>query len=1437
MKMNHILLRAVFVLIFIFGGTAYSQIIGFRNYSAREGLLQSQVQTILQDDKGYLWFGTYNGIYRFNGEEFKNITKQDGLVSNYILCGFKDKAGNLYFGHNNSVVSVYHWNSGRFEALYLGGQNSNTNYSVSCFAEDSTGKIWIGTQGGGLFIYDSSGVRRLGRSDGLANLQVMDLKRAPDGRIWVATASGINIVDPQSAGLSRLPGDSSFYSALMVLDDNSKWLATITGEIRVLDANNKLIKTFSARQGLKVNIINNMYMDSFGRKWIATDENGAFCYIPAGADGLQGYFKHYTVRNGLSFNRIIMIFEDREGNIWFGTGGGGACMLRDERFRVYTAKIGLVDNSIWSFFEDTDGNIWIGSNEGISVLMNKNGLQERLHPSLRLKGKINSIMQFSEDREHNLWAISFQKAIYEKKRGSRRWKKVRLPQQIIPNEISTIVFDAKDRLWIGTIYSGIYIYNPRTRHVKHLSRTTGELASDSIKVLYRDLEDRIWIGPANGGVVMYDKNGFHRFNNDKVSSVISFTEDRNGDIWLVTNDDELYRLRHGKFDDLTKRGLEGQALYSVVADSKSIWVGTTRGAARLVFGREKFEFFGFKEGAPIAETNQNAVMKDRRGHIWFGTIEGAVEFVPSEVKHNRVPPKTYITGIDISHEPKSLNASMRLPYNENYLTFYFIGLSFTVPEKVFYKYKLEGFDRSWSPPTRLKSATYSNLPPGNYRFLVKACNNDGLWNQHPASYTFTIQTPFWQRSWFILLSLLLLSLIIYIIIRIRTLKIERDRRILEKRVRSRTEELRKEKEELEKALQALNESETKFRTYTELASSGIYIHHKDYFHYVNPAGQRISGYSLSELMKMNIWDLVHPHDVEFVKQRFFARLSGQKVPERYEFRIVTKSGDVRWLDFSGRVIEYEGKPAVLATVFDITDRKMTEEALMAEKERLAVTLRAINDGVISAGVDQEILLSNKKAEEILACEKHWLEGKRFSDIFKIRSEEDGKEKENPIQQVIQSDGSRISEENAVLTDMLGNEHIIEYSSAPLKDKDSKLIGVVIVFRDITQRRKMEQELFESQKLESVGVLAGGIAHDFNNILTAIIGNLSLAKMQLTPGDKIYERIESAEKASGRAQELTQQLLTFSKGGAPVKELASIEEIIRDSVEFILSGSNVKYNLHFEEDLPAVDVDSGQMSQVVQNLVLNADQAMPGGGILDISVEKVHLDKMPDSDLPPGEYICMRCSDNGIGIPKDHLNKIFDPFFSTKQTGSGLGLATSYSIVKNHSGKITVDSEMGKGTTFTVYLPASAKASVKARPQTEAVDCGKLSGKVLIMDDELFIRETAGEMLSYLGLHVDYAEDGAQALEYYQKSKEQNGGYDVVIMDLTIPGGMGGKEAIQKLLELDPQATVVVSSGYSSDPIMSDFEHYGFKGVLKKPFRLQEINQVLRGLMNGNQNIQ
>ena len=420
--------------------------------------------------------------------------------------------------------------------------------------------------------------------------------------------------------------------------------------------------------------------------------------------------------------------------------------------------------------------------------------------------------------------------------------------------------------------------------------------------------------------------------------------------------------------------------------------------------------------------------------------------------------------------------------------------------------------------------------------------------------------------------------------------------------------------------------------------------------------------------------------------------------------------------------------------------------------------------------------------------------------------------------------------HTVLVSRDGNEYIIADSGAPIMNSQNKIIGAVLVFRDITEKRKMEAELIKAQKLESLGVLAGGIAHDFNNFLTAIIGNLSLAKMDCAPGDPTVSRLNEMEKASLQAKNLTQQLLTFSKGGKPVKKLVNLAELVKTSANFSLRGSNVRCDFSIAEDLLPVEVDEGQISQVINNLVLNADHAMPEGGVIEIGSDNITLPQNNEFSLPAGPYNRTSIRDHGLGVRPDHLAKIFDPYFTTKHRGSGLGLTVAYSIVDKHDGRLTVESELGHGAEFTIYLPASEKPISQPVHEEKRLFVGK--GRILVMDDEEFIRDVAIKMLGKMGYEVAVAIDGQEAIELYRQALNAGEPFDLVVMDLTIPGGMGGKEAIGKLKKLDPKVKALVSSGYSNDPIMSNFSDYGFQGVVKKPYRIQDMSDALRSVFSG-----
>jgi len=392
---------------------------------------------------------------------------------------------------------------------------------------------------------------------------------------------------------------------------------------------------------------------------------------------------------------------------------------------------------------------------------------------------------------------------------------------------------------------------------------------------------------------------------------------------------------------------------------------------------------------------------------------------------------------------------------------------------------------------------------------------------------------------------------------------------------------------------------------------------------------------------------------------------------------------------------------------------------------------------------------------------------------------------------------------------------IDYSGEP---------ALLLLVRDITERKRAEEEILRASKLESIGILAGGIAHDFNNLLTAILGNISLLMMNMKKEDANYERIVEAEKAVLRARDLTQQLLTFSKGGSPVKRPGKLQGLLEEVANFALSGSNVSPNFGIPKDTWTVEIDQGQISQVINNIVINADHAMPQGGEVDLLCENMVVGDRNVLPLPKGRYVKVTVRDHGIGISDEHLPKVFDPYFTTKSKGFGLGLSTAYSIVKNHGGHITVESELSKGTCFYIYLPALDLAPVEKREQKVRGFHGE--GEVLVMDDEEAVRMVCGDMLKSLGFEVDYASHGEEALEKYRKK-----GYDLVIMDLTIQGGMGGKEALSRLLEIDPDATAIVSSGYSNDPVMADYSKYGFKGVIVKPYLVDELKSVLYDVMD------
>jgi PAS domain S-box-containing protein len=501
--------------------------------------------------------------------------------------------------------------------------------------------------------------------------------------------------------------------------------------------------------------------------------------------------------------------------------------------------------------------------------------------------------------------------------------------------------------------------------------------------------------------------------------------------------------------------------------------------------------------------------------------------------------------------------------------------------------------------------------------------------------------------------------------------------------------------------------------------------------------------------------------------------------------------------------------------------------LAREKERAQVTLRSIADGVITTDAEGNVEFMNRHAEGMTGWSQEAAAGRPVRQVFRALDGRTGQELSDPLAER-QAD-SRAGEQN-VLVARDGSRRLIDDSVAAIRGGAGGIAGAILVFRDVTLKVRKEEELIKWQKLESLGTLAGGIAHDFNNFLAAILGNISLAKQILDPGSKAVARLEAAEKASDRASDLAAKLLTFSKGGKPVRERISLDSVVRDSALLSVRGTPVRCEFGIAEDLWATDADAGQIGQAIGNLVINAVQAMPGGGTALIRGANVIIGEGEMAYVKPGPYVKIEVADTGVGIPGRNLKRIFDPYFTTRENGMGLGLTISYHIMKNHGGNLFVESEPGAGTTVSLYFPASTERMPRI---VEAVSETAREGKwkVLVMDDEDLVRDMAIGMLEHLGFEARGARDGREAIGMYKDADTEGTPFDLVVMDLTVPGKMGGKEACARLLGKYPDAKVIVCSGYSSDPVMSDHAAYGFLGMLGKPFHMEELKRVVEQVLH------
>ena len=575
---------------------------------------------------------------------------------------------------------------------------------------------------------------------------------------------------------------------------------------------------------------------------------------------------------------------------------------------------------------------------------------------------------------------------------------------------------------------------------------------------------------------------------------------------------------------------------------------------------------------------------------------------------------------------------------------------------------------------------------------------------------------------------------------------------------------------------------------------------------------------------------------EIVGRRLRDFISGEvgKLRQSYGDRVIHSGEAVRfederngkWFDnIMSPVFDAQRKVAkVVIIARDITVNKRTVEALEASEKRYRAVVENQTELITRFLPDGRLTFVNDAVCRYFGKHSADLVGSGYMPLI---PEEDHKKLEDHLASISRETPAVTIEHRVIALD--GQVRWMQWTNQGIFDEHGHIVEYQCVGRDVTELRQMERELAKVEKLESLGILAGGIAHDFNNILTAILANLSMARIWGDLQDDVSKMLADAEIATVRAKGLTERLLTFSRGGMPVKKTTSIAKLLRDTTEFSLSGSNVRPEYAIAQDLWSVEIDEGQIGQVIQNLAINAKQAMPEGGVIQVSAQNVVFGEEDPLPLKGGKYVKISVKDEGMGIPEKHLPKIFNPFFTTKHEGSGLGLAICFSVVKNHGGHIDLVSSIGVGTTVDVYLPAFEETIKPLEKEKKKPSGGE--ERILLIDDEELVRRSAGNVLTRLGYDVAFAKDGGEGIRLYKKEMDAGRPFDVVIVDLTIPGGTGGKGAIQGLLKIDPQAKVIASSGYSNDPVMSEFRKYGFAGVLGKPYNIEELGRILHEVIS------
>ncbi len=1260
-------------------------------WTNKDGLPHNSGRALVQTQDGYLWIATQDGLVRFNGSVFQVFDKDNtpALKHNDITALIESADGTLWIGTYNGLTS---FKNGIF--TYHPTNMAGGLEIIRALAIDHEGNCWIGTMNAGLLKYKDGKTESITTAQGLSSNVVYAIAEDHQGNIWIGTNAGVSVYRhgrwSYYTSKNGLPHETvrSIYEA----SDSTMWIGTSGGLVRWRKGS---LHTFTTDDGLSNNRIRTIYEDRSRELWIGT-EGGGICQFD------HGVFTPFRSSDGLSGDVVVSILEDREGTLWVGNYNTGLDQFWKGKFLNYTVHEGLPDVGTGSIMQAHNGEMWIGC-AGVVRFDGKKFMVcniKNILPS-------NNVRSFFEDSHGTIW-IGTEIGLTEFRNGI--FHAYTAKDGLTDVYIRAIGEDHQGYLWVGTLNGGIH----RLENGRFVNYRDKGLPMNVIRSILVDYSGAMWVGGneavmrwQNGSVTTYtQKDGL------PVEPIYGMMEDREHTLWMGSYGGGLVRVKDGKFTRFTrKHGLYNDAVYEILEDDLGyLWMSHINGISRVSkqilndfadgkIDRIQHTAYTYSDGMlnDVCSSNgQSTACKTSDGRLWFSTAGGIVVVDPKQLQKSNLPPPIVIERVVMDRVDYSPYEYGHFMPGYGQVEFHYGGLSFTTPQKVNFRYKLEGFDKEWRSVGTRNEAFYTNLPPGEYVFRVTACNSDGVWNETGASFAFELKPHFYQTLWFY--GLMLVAMI------------------------------------------------------------GI-------------------GFGIYR------WRMQ-----QFVKR--------EKQLEQH-----------------------------------VLERRAVEEALAEERNLFRILIDHIPDGIYVKDTDCRITIANiTDFHNMGAQSEAEVLGKTNFDFF---PKDIATDFHNEDQSVIQTNKPLINKEEFFL-DKEGKKHWMLTSKLPLRDEQGKIVGLVGISRDITEQKKLQQELLQSQKMQSIGTLAGGIAHDFNNILGIMLGYTSLLSKQRSDDQKFTESLSAVTQTIQRGAALVRQILTFARKTEISFEPIDVTELVHEILSMLKQTFSklIIFTETFDKNIPYISADRIQIHQALLNLCVNARDAMPDGGTISIKVEKHLKDyvRTQFSSADQDSYVSIDVSDTGEGMDEATRQRIFDPFFTTKPSGkgTGMGLSVVYGVMQAHQGFVSVESKPGNGTTFHLYFPISTLGDKIMDVQTsdKSFSVGGTE-TILFVEDEELLRDTVCPFLESKGYTVHMAKDGLEGIDRYSQHKQE---IALVITDLGLPG-ISGMEEFKRLKEINSNVKVIFASGFFDPNVKSELLKAGAHGFIQKPYMIDEILQIIRKVLD------